>query len=116
MPEDDISVENTLPPVGAAAVSVSPGSDAETAAAACLSLNDLPGARRILEAELHSNDVESLKLMLLDVYAQQGDVSEFETLALQMEFAGVSDELIREMDVLRKAMGQRVDQLGQAKG
>ena len=54
--------------------------------------------------------------MLLDVYAQQGDVSEFETLALQMEFAGVSDELIREMDVLRKAMGQRVDQLGQAKG
>lgn len=116
MPEDDISVENTLPPVGAAAVSVSPGSDAETAAAACLSLNDLPGARRILEAELHSNDVESLKLMLLDVYAQQGDVSEFETLALQMEFAGVSDELIREMDVLRKAMAQRVDQLGQAKG
>ena len=116
MPEDDISVENTLPPVGAAAVSVSPGSDAETAAAACLSLNDLPGARRILEAELHSNDVESLKLMLLDVYAQQGDVSEFETLALQMEFAGVSDELIREMDVLRKVMAQRVDQRGQAKG
>jgi len=115
MPEEDISVENTLPPVGTS-VSVSSSSDAETAAAACLSLNDLPGARRILEAELHSNDVESLKLMLLDVYAQQGDVSEFETLALQMEFAGVSDELIREMDVLRKAMGQRVDQLGQAKG
>ena len=97
-------------------VSESKVRDAETAAAACLALDDLHGARRILESALQDNDDESLKRLLLDVYAQQGDVSEFETLALQMEFAGISDDALREIAVLRKAMGQRVDQSDSVRG
>ena len=109
---EDVSVANTLQKVDAVGAD---GSGAEKAAA-CLALNDLQGARRILEAELQNNETESLKLMLLDIYARQGDASEFESLALQMEFAGVSDDALHEMEVLRKEMGPRAGERGAVKG
>lgn len=81
--------------------------DVQTAAAACLAMADYSGAQRILESALEHSESSALRLMLLDVYAQQGDEAEFETLALQMEFAGASDDDFREIAVLRKAMEAR---------
>ncbi len=81
-------------------------SHVQTAAAACIELGDFSGAQRILESALTDSESVELRLMLLDVYGQQGNVGEFEALALQIEFAGASDEDIHEIEVLRKAMNK----------
>lgn len=88
------------PVAGPAAEEDSPYS----AAAACVELGDLRGAQQILESALQESDDRSLQFQLLDVYLRLAEVNAFEALALQMEFAGLDEDGLREIDLLRREL------------
>lgn len=75
--------------------------DTAERAAACMALADYDGARTLLETALVDGADVALQLQLLDVYAAQGESAEFEALALQMEFAGVDDNTLSEIQLVR---------------
>ncbi len=75
--------------------------DAHHRAAAAIELGDLAGAKIILESAILVDDDIDLKVQLLDVLARSGDSDGFEAVALQLEFAEVDDEVMREVDILR---------------
>jgi pilus assembly protein FimV len=76
----------------------------EAAAAACIELEDYRGAQQVVEQALRENESLELQMLLLDLYARQGQATDFEALALQMEFAGLAEESIREIDILRREL------------
>ncbi|MAK44238.1 MAG: hypothetical protein CMN80_08830, partial [Spongiibacter sp.] len=89
----------------------------QAAAAACIELGDYRGAQQIVEQALREDESLTLQMLLLDLYARQGQATDFEALALQMEFAGVEEESLREIDILRRelngAQQHRTQQQGQ---
>ena len=89
----------------------------QAAAAACIELGDYRGAQQIVEQALREDESLALQMLLLDLYARQGQATDFEALALQMEFAGVEEESLREIDLLRRelndAQQHRTQQQGQ---
>ncbi|WP_374973605.1 FimV family protein [Spongiibacter marinus] len=89
----------------------------QAAAAACIELGDYRGAQQIVEQALREDESLALQMLLLDLYARQGQATDFEALALQMEFAGVEEESLREIDILRRelndAQQHRTQQQGQ---
>lgn len=76
----------------------------QAVAAACIALGDYRGAQQILEQALRDDESLELQMLLLDLYARQGQATDFEALALQMEFAGLAQESIREIDILRREL------------
>ncbi|WP_027873865.1 type IV pilus assembly protein FimV [Spongiibacter marinus] len=76
----------------------------QAVAAACIELGDYRGAQQILEQALRDDESLELQMLLLDLYARQGQATDFEALALQMEFAGLAEESIREIDILRREL------------
>jgi hypothetical protein len=84
-----------------AAENLAANGDASHRAAAALELGDFAGAKLILEDAIAESDDVNLTMQLLDVFARSNDATSFEEVALQIQFSGVDDEIMHEVDLMR---------------